>query len=94
MENPQTLIQLVVGAIGLLFSFGLLDIKRKLEGLDKIQHIDGMLVQLKELLDRMSVIVTRQEVSENRFQIEIQYLKDRLHNLENRLDELEKTVKA
>jgi uncharacterized protein YqgV (UPF0045/DUF77 family) len=89
----ESILQVIIAAVGMLLFVSFFDLKRKLESMNKLEHIDTILEQLKDLVDRMQKLVTRQEVSENRFQIEIQYLKDRLHDLENRVDVVEKSGK-
>jgi hypothetical protein len=88
--QPESWLQIVISVVGIALGVIVHSLRGKLDNLDKLTHIDGILDQLKNVAERLSALVTRQEVSESLFRLEIQFLKDRQAELERRISALER----
>jgi hypothetical protein len=87
--QPENWLQVVISVVGIALGVIVHSLRGKLDNLDKLTHIDGILDQLKSVAERLSALVTRQEVSESLFRLEIQFLKERVSDLEKRISSLE-----
>jgi uncharacterized protein YqgV (UPF0045/DUF77 family) len=91
--NGETVLQAFIALVGIVLSLGLFDLKHKLSSLGKLDNIDGIISDLEELVGKMQSVVTNQQVMETSFRLEIQYLKDRLAMLEQKVDVLQQIRK-
>jgi hypothetical protein len=75
--------QIILGCIGVLLVWGMYDMSAKIKSLNKIEHIDDILTQLKVLVEKMAIVTVSQEVTK----AQVEYLKDRINLIESRLSQ-------
>lgn len=75
--------------IGAILGLSVLDLKSKVKALDKLSHIDKILKDLNSVVNKLNELVTKQEVAEKVTARDLEYLRDEVKTLKDRVKYLE-----
>ena len=88
MEMNQLLNWAIV-LIGAILGLAVLDLKGKVKALDKLSHIDKILKDLNSVVGKLNDLVTKQEVAEKVTARDLEYLREEIKTLKERIKYLE-----
>ena len=77
--------------IGAILGLAVLDLKNKVRALDKLSHIDKILKDLNQVVNKLNDLVTKQEVAEKVTARDIDYLREEIKTLKERVRYLEES---
>ena len=83
----EQIFQIVIGLIGSVMFFGFLDLKRKIQYFDKLPLLDSLITNVQGLVDRLNITIGRVDVFEASMKLEIEYLKERIAKIEQKLSD-------
>jgi cob(I)alamin adenosyltransferase len=85
----SAILQWAIVLIGAILGLAVLDLKNKVRALDKLSHIDKILKDLNQVVNKLNDLVTKQEVAEKVTARDIDYLREEIKNLKDRTKYLE-----
>lgn len=87
--NFNDLLNWAIVIIGAILGLAVLDLKGKVKALDKLSHIDKILKDLNSVVGKLNDLVTKQEVAERVTARDIEYLREEIKALKDRVKYLE-----
>ena len=87
--NISSVLNGVIALIGVFLSLAILDLKGKVKALDKLSHIDKILKDLNQVVGKLNELVTKQEVAEKVTARDLEYLREEIKALKERVKYLE-----
>jgi len=75
--------------IGFFLSLSVLDLKNKVRSLGKLDQIDPLVQELKNVVEKLDKVFVKQELIELEFKLRIETLEKKVHSFEKKLEKFE-----
>ena len=83
--DMNQLLNWAIVLIGAILGLAVLDLKGKVKALDKLSHIDKILKDLNSVVGKLNDLVTKQEVAEKVTARDLEYLREEIKTLKERI---------